>query len=344
MPLETKLKSPIVANDVPRNNPYFAFPAEYRTVPVINETTGKAVDVRFRFSGFSAYNAKNIGQHDWNNGSFVYAPSPCQSGGYGVSAGEPWYAFIWRIPESNGACYKISKIDRTEPSHFYDMSISYDLKTPDPLKMESGIYKGKLSLKVGPGGDIDFGDIYEANDNILNINFTLTVTHELKLTPSVGSQTITLQPCMAGKICSENEGKTNWQRWMVTRITPQLTGRSGFTLSSSGGFTVYLDCAEKVGAECALESDASQQKVPVQVMLNLPDNVVDENTGLAVTHRLLHTSKSLEQNRFTAKSYGAEKTGSIDFLVRQRDVHTMLATRPDKYRGTITVIFDPEIY
>ncbi|WP_433647096.1 hypothetical protein [Kosakonia pseudosacchari] len=251
---------------------------------------------------------------------------------------------MWKVTSADGACYKISNIDRTDPSRFYNMSIAYELETPDPLKMSSGVYKGTASLTVGPGGNIDFGDVYEASDTMLNINFTLTVTHELKLTPAAGAQTVALQPCPAGKICSEDEGEANWERWMVSRLTPQLTGRSAFTLSSSGGFTVFLDCAEHVGNECALTSDNSGQQVPMRVAINLPDNVIDSQTGSTVTGRPLLIGKSEGQNYFTAKTYGADKPGSIDFLVRQKDVDTMLATRPDTYRGAVTVIFDPNIY
>ncbi|WBU49867.1 hypothetical protein PF050_02715 [Kosakonia pseudosacchari] len=344
LPLELSLKRPIVANDVPRNNPYFGLSNKSRTIPVVNETTGETSEVTFRVSGFSATYSKVGYDYWWQGGqSFMYPNAPCQYGGPSVG-NSVWYAFIWKVTSADGACYKVSTMDRTEPSRFYDMSIAYELKTPDPLKMSSGVYKGTASLTVGPGGNIDFGDVYEASDTMLNINFTLTVTHELKLTPAAGAQTVALQPCPAGKICSEDEGEANWERWMVSRVTPQLTGRSAFTLSSSGGFTVFMDCADQIGNECALTSDNSGQRVPMRVALNLPDNVIDTQTGSTVTGRPLLIGKSDGQNYFSTKAYGADKPGSIDFLVRQQDVDTMLATRPDTYRGAVTVIFDPNIY
>lgn len=343
LPLELTLKKPIVANDIPRNNPYFGLTNKFRTVPVTNETTGEISQVTFRVNGFSAFMSPPRDSSTWVGGSFMYPNPPCQYGGTLVGNGS-WTAFMWKVTSADGACYKISNIDRTDPSRFYDMSITYELETPDPLKMSSGVYKGTASLTVGPGGNIDFGDVYEASDTMLNINFTLTVTHELKLTPAAGAQTVALQPCPAGKICSEDEGNANWERWMVSRVTPQLTGRSAFTLSSSGGFTVFLDCAERVGNECALTSDNSGQRVPMRVSVNLPDNVIDSQTGSTVAGRPLLIGKSEGQNYFSAKTYGADKPGSIDFLVRQKDVDTMLATRPDTYRGAVTVIFDPNIF
>ncbi|QOV66419.1 hypothetical protein IP581_20500 [Kosakonia pseudosacchari] len=329
---------------------YFKMPGAMRNITVVNQQTGSSVTLGFRVNAFAARYRTRTGwvlsdhQNTWNGSSFVNAPAPCGYSGVG-NYSDTWYRFMWKWPVSDAACYKTARKDLTgEPYLIEETSIGYELITPDPLKMASGIYTGTLSLNVGPGGDIDFGDNFTASDNNLTLNFTLTVNHELKLTPAAGAQTVALQPCPAGKICSEDEGEANWERWMVSRVTPQLTGRSAFTLSSSGGFTVFLDCAERVGDECALTSDNSGQRVPMRVSVNLPDNVIDTQTGSTVTGRPLLIGKSEGQNYFTAKTYGADKPGSIDFLVRQKDVDTMLATRPDTYRGAVTVIFDPNIY
>ncbi|WP_228007791.1 hypothetical protein [Kosakonia pseudosacchari] len=338
------------ANSDPRMGMYFKMPGAMRNITVVNQQTGSSVTLGFRVNAFAARYRTRTGwvlsdhQNTWNGSSFVNAPAPCGYSGVG-NYSDTWYRFMWKWPVSDAACYKTARKDLTgEPYLIEETSIGYELITPDPLKMASGIYTGTLSLNVGPGGDIDFGDNFTASDNNLTLNFTLTVNHELKLTPAAGAQTVALQPCPAGKICSEDEGEANWERWMVSRVTPQLTGRSAFTLSSSGGFTVFLDCAERVGDECALTSDNSGQRVPMRVSVNLPDNVIDTQTGSTVTGRPLLIGKSEGQNYFTAKTYGADKPGSIDFLVRQKDVDTMLATRPDTYRGAVTVIFDPNIY
>ena len=82
----------------------------------------------------------------------------------------------------------------------------------------------------------------------------------------------------------------------------------------------------------------------MKVTINMPENVVDMQTGSTVSGRPLLIGKTANQNEFTAKVYGADKPGSIDFLVRQKDVDTMLSTRPDTYRGAVSVIFDPNIF
>jgi len=337
------------ANSQPREGMYFKMPGAWRSATVTN-AEGETSTVEFRVSAFSAkYNMHNgwvLADHQgaWNGSSFVNAPAPC---GYsGVGAYSDWfYRFMWKWPVSDVACYKTASKDLTgDPYLIDDISIAYELKTPDPLKIGSGDYTGTLHLTAGPGGDIDFGDNFTASDSAVDIRFHLSVNHELKLTTTAENQTVSLQPCQPGRVCTADEGKANWERWMVSRITPQLTGRSNFNLSSSGAFTVYLDCAQQAGADCALKSSSTGQLVPVQSLLTLPDNIVDSSTGSAVRQKRLAIGKDVTSNVFSTRTYGQDRQGSIDFLVKQRDVDTMLSTRPDSYSGTVTVIFDPNLY
>lgn len=343
--------SGFTANSEPRMGMYFKMPGAWRDVSVKNENNTQST-VRIRFSAFSArYNVRTEWSQDkhynaWSDSlSFVHAPSPCSYSGVGKYSTK-YYAFMWKWPVGDESCYKTAKTDLSAEPYLIDrLSIGYILETLNPLRMESGIYTGALSLVVGPGGDIDFGDNLEASDTELTLNFTLSVNHELQLTPAADSQNVSLQPCASGRTCTQDEGSANWERWMVTRITPQLTGRSNFSLSSSGMFTVYLECEQTSGTDCALISDnASSQTVPVQTFLTLPDNIVDNSTGSTVSKRRLKVGKELTENIFATRSYGYAKAGSIDFLVSQKDVDTMLKTRPDTYRGAVTVIFDPKLY
>ncbi|HIF2548653.1 TPA: hypothetical protein ACXZLZ_004221 [Salmonella enterica] len=343
--------SGFTANSEPRMSMYFKMPGAWRDVEVMNQNTGARETVSFRTSAFSArYNTLtnwSLAEHQqaWNGSSFVYAPSPCRYSGVGLLIPKA-YTFMWKWPVSNAACYKTAKKDLTgEPYLINHTSIGYELKTPDPLKMEAGVYIGTLTLSVGPGGDIDFGDNFQASDSELTIRFTLSVNHELKLTTTADDQAVSLLPCALGRICTENEGQAGWERWMVTRITPQLTGRSNFRLSSSGLFTVYLECEQQSGSDCALRSDKMPtQTIPVQTLLTLPDNIVDNVNGSTVSKRRLEVGRDLTKNIFKTKTFGQKRSGHVDFLVSQKDVDTMLTTRPDTYRGAITLIFDPKIY
>lgn len=339
----------IYANATPRNSMYFGMPGAWRDFTVTNTDTGSQATVSLRVSAFSArYNfpsGKSAGS--WVGGGFINAPSPCRYSGLAVG-GSTLYMFMWKLPSSASdvACAKIATADYLgAPTSINNLSVGYELKTPNPLEMESGTYTGTLHLTAGPGGDIDFGDNFTVNDSNVYFAFTLTVNHELQLTTTAENQTVSLQPCTSGRICTEEEGLANWERWMVTRITPQLTGRSNFNLSSSGAFTVYLECEQQSGSDCALKSDNTpSQTVPVQTLLTLPDNIVDNSTNSVVSKRRLLVGKDLTKNSFVTKTFGQNRAGSIDFLVSQKDVDTMLKTRPDTYRGAVTVIFDPKIY
>lgn len=342
LPITTQITHPIVANDAVRNNPYFGLPNKPRSLLLLNEH-GSSTVLTFRVSIFNAEYSRNVGQYDWGGGSFMYPKGPCsaKAGSVGTAA---FLNFIWNVGTGDGACYKVSSIDRSQPERFYKMSIGYEITTKSPLEIDAGTYKGSLRFSVGPGGDFDFGDNYQASEKEIVFNFTLRVTHELRVTPNDGAQKVTLQPCLQGRVCSEQEGRNNWERWMVTRITPNLTGQSRFDISSSGRFSVYLECEQQYDSDCALKSDnRPAQMVPVRTLLTLPVNIVDLATDVSVSKRRLTVNDGPTMNIFKTKSFGTVKTGNIDFLVMQKDVDTMLKDRPDTYRGAITVIFDPRI-
>lgn len=336
------------ANSEPRDSMYFKMPGAWRKV-MVRSSEGYISEIEFRVSAYSAYYYTltdwTWGKHHqaWD-GLFMYPPAPCRYSGVGTFT-ERWYGFMWKWPTNDAACYRIPVIDLTGEPHLIDyMSIGYELKTPNPLQLAGGVYAGQLKLSVGPGGDFDFGDNFQTSDSMIDINFTLSVNHELKITTTPENQKVTLQPCSADKVCTEDDGKANWERWMITRVTPQLTGRSNFNISSSGSFHVYLQCEQQSGSDCALKSDNSSRLVPIQTLLTLPENIGFDKSGGRVIRKKLYIGKEASKTHYSTKSLGQNKKGSIDFLVNQRDVDTMLQSRPDTYRGAVTVIFDPNLY
>ncbi|EDU57793.1 hypothetical protein U1U22_003714 [Proteus mirabilis] len=351
LPLTTTISYPIVAYNEPRKGPYFNFPKTPRTLTVRNQDTGEAFDVIFRVTSYSSKFTTNYASYNWDEGDKDF--SAPRGGGcsyyttaWGAGSGTgSWIQFIWRTLNNTLPCQKISRIDRTEPSRFYDMSIGYSLTTKDSFaSIPSGRYLGKLSFSVGQGGDFDFGDNYQADDSVVNINLTLSVNHDLIVTTTPEGRALSLQPCSVGKVCTEEQGKRNWERWMITKITPQLTARSDFLISSTGSFTAYLQCEYIQGEHCAIKSDNNGQLVPVKAYLSLPNNIINQKTNSTVTRALMPIHKDIVNNTFSTRDIGSNRKGSIDFLVTQHDVDTMLLTRPDTYRGTVTVIFDPNIY
>lgn len=345
------ISSGLKANSEPRMGVYFKIPGAWREVIVRNSETGESSKVRFRVNAFSSryrvVNSWTLADHQnfWNGSSFVNAPAPCTYSGLGYRNAK-YYHFNWKVPASDVACYKTAKIDSTgEPDLLSHNSFGYELVTPNPLSMGSGVYRGELTFDVGPGSEIDFGDNYKPSDTKLTINFILTVNHELKLSTASENQNVSFQPCKIEMICSVDQGAANWERWKVNRITPSLTARSNFNLSSSGAFTVYLECEQNLGTDCTLKSDnSSSQLVPVQTFLTLPENISDAKSGKSVIKQRLLIGKDLTRNLFETHEFGQNKPGYIDFLIEQRNVDTMLNTRPDTYRGSVTVIFDPLIH
>lgn len=336
----------------PKREGYFVkLPSAWRSVQVTNVDSGKSFAVNFRASQYSG-RLSVPNSYTWGStggGTLAYPENSgsggCSSGagGTGLLGSASWQEHAWSfgVAAEAAGCYRISTKEYGSIK-WSRLSIGYELETPNPLVMDSGLYKGTYTFSIGPGGDFDFGDNIMASDTSLTIDFTLTVNHELKLSSTTSR--VSLQPCAKGKFCSEEQGQANWERWMVNRITPELTGRSTFNLSSSGEFTVYLECEQHLGSDCALRSNNTpSQLVSVQSLLTLPDNIADKSTGAAVINKRLTTGKDLS-NTFSTRAYGENRSGSVDFLVNQKDVDTMLKTRPDTYSGAITIIFDPQIH
>ncbi|MDH2322152.1 hypothetical protein AB6H27_02975 [Providencia huaxiensis] len=347
LPLTTTISYPIVAYNEPRDGVYFNFPKTPRTLTVRDQDTGEAFDVIFRMTNFSSIAKKNTNSLNWDEGGKdLSAPRGGGCSFYATSMSNNLLnQFIWNTSNNTLPCLKISRVDRTEPSIFEDMSIGYSLMAKDSLlAVGSGTYVGKLSFTVGPGGDFDFGDNYQVNESVVDINLTLSVNHDLIVTTTPEGRALSLQPCSVGKVCTEEQGKRNWERWMITKITPQLTARSDFLISSTGAFTAYLQCEYIQGEHCAIKSGNNGQLVPVKAYLSLPNNIINQQTNSTVLRAPMAINKDVLNNTFLTRDIGSNRKGSIDFLVTQHDVDTMLLTRPDTYRGTVTVIFAPKIY
>lgn len=342
--------SGIKANSSPREGMYYKMPGGWRDVVVINTADNTSHVVKFRVSHFtSKYNTRNswTGEsHDknWNGGGFVNRPNPC---GYTSIAfwHVTWYQWMWRWPESDAACYKTATVDlEGEPYLIDELSIGYILKSPNPLSMNEGTYTGSLNFTVGPGGDIDFGDNFTPSDSNLLINFTLKVEHELKVTPQAGATDVSLYPCYNDKDCTKQTAEKNWEKWMVTNITPQkMSGTSKFNISSSGSFSVYMQCSSGSSLtqdSCPITSEKSGTVVPVKAKITLPENIEDW-VGKKVINRPLYTEE--DTSKFISTSFGIERQGQVEFYIEKKNVIEMLKTRPDSWSGSVTLIFDPKI-
>lgn len=353
IPVSSVKVKDIKAEHGPRDGAYFKLPG-VTSVTVQNEK-GEHHTLQFKFKAFSATIFRNRNGNDFRDGAFytggrTLSGARCGNSYLGVSPGWQWYQFGWKW-DGGTACYKRSTIDRLlgtdDHDSFQDQSIAYELIAPNPLAMGDGLYTGSITYTVGPGGDFDYGDAYAASDSVLTVNFTLKVTHELKVRPDPASDSVTLSPCYQGTACTKEDTEKNWERWMVTNIPPQkMLGTSNFKISSSGSFTVYMKCATGSAFSsdsCPMVSEKSGTIIPVKAVLTLPNNITDQS-GKSVVNVPLYTEKSGSRNQFTTHSFGTEQPGKIDFTIGKKDIIEMLKSRPDSWSGTVTIIFDPNIY
>lgn len=346
IPINMNRTYDIPAYNNPRDGVYFKYPTK-TVVTVTNENEESALVV-FNISMLGGKFGRLYNHNDggWVRGRWYWAPAECTSTELGMAEASNWYGFAWIY---NGKpCAKISRLDRSgdDAHRIWDQSVAYSIITPAPLSLGSGIYNGQVRFSVGPGGDIDYGDNFMPTDSELIITFTLSVNHELKVTPLAGATDVALFPCYHDTGCTKEEADKNWERWMVTNITPQkLSGRSEFNISSSGAFTVYMQCgsgAKLDASSCPMISNKSGTVVPVKARLTLPENI--ENAGLKVTNRTVYTDKNTVRDNFQTRTYGIDRKGWVDFFIEQKDVKEMLKNRPDSWSGSVTLVFDPNLF
>jgi hypothetical protein len=318
----------------------FSLPAQWRELTVINSRTGEQERVEIRISGIGSNYALSdtamnlapgstsaVQAHNmlWGS-SWVYAPAPCLYSGVGLYSGST-YAFFWRTP-TLGVCAKQAKY--TIPSMRYtSLGFAYELRTPNPLGMSSGLYTGNLTYTVGPGMDFDMGDVMIPDDSTINLNFELTVEHTLKVDVPPGGNRVELVP----------EG--GWQAWLNRGRKPgRLFRDQSFNISASSRFKMQMECQYVAGDTCGVE-DTAGNRVPLQVAVSLPAGLGRED-GSPVHRQPLKLS-GVGTGLFQPRFYVDRVPGALHFEIQRADVEQMLARDATTYRGNVTVIWDSEV-
>ncbi|WP_417696155.1 hypothetical protein [Pseudomonas sp.] len=343
MPLTASSTGPIQAgHGDARQGAMFKVPANWRTAQVTHLTTGETETVEVRWSGIGSryqfpgsvidlvgggVDMLTAHKRLWNGSSWVYAPSPCQYSGVGAY-GSNWYMFFWKTPVE-GACAKRANYLIPSMSYTY-LDFAYELRTPNPLKMSSGRYTGSLTFSVGPGQDVDLGDVMIPNDSAITLNFNLDVEHTLKVEVPPGGNRVELVP---------QEG---WKSWLNSGRKPtRLFRDQRFHISASSRFKMALECQHISGNTCAITETATGHAVPVDVSVTLPDDLTDAG-GLPVNRRrLLRDGSGTEL--FRPGLYVDRRLGMLHFEVGQSSVEQMLDTGATAYSGNVTVIWDSEV-
>jgi hypothetical protein len=313
-------------------------PANWRPLTVINRDTQETETVEVRIIGIgSQYELSHTAaelagvtdileghQKLWIPNSWVYAPAPCQYSGVGWY-GAKFYRFFWKAPVE-AACVKVAAYGI--PSMSFDtLDFAYELRTPNPLRMSSGLYTGSMIYRLGPGADFDLGPLMMPNDSNLTLDFVLDVQHTLKVDIPPGGSKVELVP--AG----------GWQRWLQTGREPtRLFRDQSFLISASSKFKMRLECEMIIKGGCGIASGGYGGLVNVSV--SLPGGLTDE-TGKPVKNYPLSQTDSIA---FQPGHYVDRKPGTLHFEMPPSDTAFLVWNNKGlPYRGNISVIWDSDI-
>jgi hypothetical protein len=347
VPIQFNSSTAIPPNhDSVRQGAMLKVPAQWRELTVYHEKTREPETVRIRITGIgSVYFTENVtqlvgladeGQPSWVRAhnllwgmSWVNAPSPCTYSGVGAY-GPNRYRFFWKAP-LEAACAKQAKfaIPWLRLSH---LDFAYELETPNPLGMSSGLYTGSLTYTVGPGGDFDMGDVMLPDSSTLTMNFTLDVQHTLKVEVPPGGNRVELVP------------QGGWQSWLQQGRKPtRLFRDQTFTISASSRFKMQLECEyTQDGKTCSLREPLSGHFVPLNVGVSLPHGLTDTSGQPVDRRQLLRDGSGTEL--FQPGFYVDRKPGTLHFEISPGEVSQMIRPGQSRqYSGNVTVIWDSDI-
>lgn len=317
-------------------------PANWRRLNVTNRETMDTKTVEVRIIGIGskyvlshpaadlagAPNMLEGHRQLWTNYSWVNTPHPCQYSGVGWY-GSTWYQFFWKAP-IEAPCTKEAGF-RIPSMSFDAIDFAYELRTPNPLDMSSGLYTGSLAYTLGPSGDFQMGPLMVPDDNSLILDFVLDVQHTLKVDLPPGGNRIALEP----------EG--GWQRWLSSGRPPQRLFRDQtFFISASSRFKMYLECGVGTAETCVLFNEGNNYGTPFKVSVSLPGGLTDIYGRPVKQQALLpRVSGAIV---FQPGVYVDQKPGILHFEIDKANTERIIkANRGDRYSGSVTVIWDSEI-
>ncbi|MBB3243170.1 hypothetical protein FHW68_004737 [Pseudomonas sp. Tn43] len=343
--LMTRLESnkAMQAGADPRNSAMFKVPGNWRRLTVTNAETGRMETVEVRIAGIGsnyvlsdtaasltgASNAQEGHNRLWKGYGWVNSAPPCETTGVGFY-GASTYAFFWKTPNET-PCVKTANFTIPGMTYGY-LDFAYELRTPNPLGMFSGLYTGSLSYRLGPGGDFDFGDVMIPNDPDLTLDFVLDVQHILKVDIPPGGEKVQLVP--AG----------GWQSWLQAGRRPvSLFRDQTFNISASSRFKMQLECETPgIVTDCQIINPHTGGGVELQVSVSLP-NGLNDLAGQPVKRRRLRTGQANALHLQPA-FYVDNTPGVLHFEVPKYVMEFMLLPgMGGRYSGRVTVIWDSEV-
>jgi len=316
-------------------------PANWRQLTVTNRETGESETVEVRIMGIGSNQllsdtaANLVGVVDlreghqklWTSNSWVYAPAPCGYSGVGVYTGAT-YRFFWKSP-TEAPCTKVAAY-RIPYMSFDTLDFAYELRTPNPLGMSSGLYTGSMNYRLGPGLDFDIGGL-AADDSNLTLDFVLDVQHTLKVTLPPGGNKVELVP----------EG--GWPSWVHEGRKPNRLFRDQtFHISASSRFKMMLECPIIYASNCIVQDEPARRYGVVELGVTLPNGLTDQS-GRPVNRLPLKAGP--ENALYFAPSFYVDRgRGILHFEIGQFWTDYMLSfDKGGDYYGAMTVIWDSEV-
>jgi hypothetical protein len=327
---------------VPGDGLALKVPANWRRLSVTNNDTQETEIVEVRIIGIGSQFvlsdsvANLVGEPNileahrklWTNNSWVNAPPPCRYSGVGAY-GPTYYRFFWKAPVE-ALCTKVAAY-RIPSMYFNTLDFAYELRTPNPLGMSTGLYTGSLSYTLGPSGDFQMGSMMVPDDGNLTLDFVLDVQHTLKVEIPPGGNKVLLEP------------QGGWQGWLEQGRKPvRLLRDQRFNISASSRFTMRLECERQVNDGCAVfDSQPPTTKVAqVNVSVSLPNGLTDSSGRPVRSVPVTRTPTGL----FQPTNYVDRKPGTLHFTMNEQQTKFLIDSyRGSPFRGNITVIWDSEI-
>ncbi|MBV4485293.1 hypothetical protein HU727_006805 [Pseudomonas sp. SWRI153] len=314
-------------------------PANWRQLTVTNAETLESETVEVRIVGIgsnyelSKSAAELVGVTDileghqklWTSNSWVYAPAPCLYSGVGTYSPST-YRFFWKSPVE-ATCNKVPTVGLHSLS-FNTLDFAYELRTPNPLGMTTGLYTGALTYTLGPAQDFDMGVMMQPDDARLTLDFVLDVQHTLKVDLPPGGNKVALEP----------EG--GWQQWINGGPKPGRIFRDQtFNISASSRFKVMMQCQNSLGGErCQMYGNGLVTDVTTR--MTLPAGITFSGNPVG-RYPLQHESWS---GTFEPSQYVNRQVGTLHFEIPSDAIDRLLKPGIGASLSTnITIIWDSEV-
>ncbi|EKB17619.1 hypothetical protein [Aeromonas veronii] len=219
---------------------------------------------------------------------------------------------------SGGVCYSdLNHLSKTV--RITSLYLGYKLKSPSPLTMPNGTYRGKINFVMGENKDFDLGG-GTYGDTFLEVNFIITVKHQMKIEFPADANKVTLQP------------REGWAEWIHRgRVPTSLQGEISYRVWTTAPYGVTVRCGELDGNYCLLNNEQTGYKARIRVLSANP-----YSSGFAyLTPGRTH--------RFSVVLDGVGDVGReriIRFTINQTELGEVLKKPGGTYKGTVTLIYE----